>query len=104
MRLIDADYLKKIIGCEGAEKRGWKTAAECERSLSTRLLYEINWYIDDAPTIDATPVRHARWEDGRCTACGVLGITFKSPTNTEMRVETPWCPACGAKMDGGETP
>lgn len=52
---------------------------------------------------DAEPVRHGRWitdsypmYDGdclieRCTACG---------TAIEYGMGTPYCPFCGAKMDG----
>ena len=56
--------------------------------------------VDDAPTIDAEPVRHGRWmwvdqPDGRtsvltCSACG--GTEWASETSN-------YCPNCGAKMD-----
>ena len=60
--------------------------------------------IDNAPTVDAEPVRHGRWvENGkeysirvmcdRCSICGsTQGIDWMN-----------YCPHCGAKMDeGGE--
>ena len=59
--------------------------------------------IDDAPAVDAVPVRYGRWEtdgmmmdDGeylmtRCTACGEA---------YEYGYNMPFCPNCGAKMDG----
>lgn len=63
--------------------------------------------IDDAPAVDAEPVRHARWvwaDDGylRCSEC-----TQKAPTTTQYQDEpiqtaTSYCPNCGAKMDGDE--
>ena len=59
--------------------------------------------IDSAPAVDAVPVRHGRWEtDGmmmdeceylmtRCTACG---------GTYEYGFNMPFCPNCGARMDG----
>ena len=52
------------------------------------------------------PVRHAKWVDNHCTACGMM------PMGDEMwkkyDCDPPlfdrfmdYCPSCGAKMDGG---
>ena len=63
------------------------------------------WYrkcIYEAPTIEAEPVRHGRWnyrhEDDwcYCTACG----TDAEGSDGEC-LETDFCPHCGARMDGG---
>ena len=57
--------------------------------------------IDNAPTIDAVPVRHGRWETVntdkqawtiQCSACKMIGFTGKFP----------YCPNCGARMDGDD--
>ena len=56
--------------------------------------------------LDVTPVRHAKWVDNHCTACGMM------PMGDEMwkkyDCDPPlfdrfmdYCPSCGAKMDGG---
>lgn len=55
--------------------------------------------IDDAPTIDAVPVVHAKWLYDRpqhyeCSAC-------KSMWGELMKRMAHFCPNCGAKMDGG---
>lgn len=62
---------------------------------------EVSRWLDDAPTVDAVPVRHGRWEtDGimmdeceflmtRCTACG---------ETYEYGFNMPFCPNCGADM------
>lgn len=53
----------------------------------------------DAPTIDAEPIRHGRWElspfDGywTCNKCG-----NKYPYHGNMK-NMNYCPNCGAKMD-----
>lgn len=61
--------------------------------------------ISSAPTIDAVPIVHGRWEDAteyiagirypqtRCSAC--------KHVYWEYRTECNYCPNCGAKMDGG---
>ena len=59
--------------------------------------------IESVPTEDVAPVRHARWVDNHCTACGMM------PMGDEMwkrlDLEPPlferfmdYCPICGAYM------
>ena len=76
MRLIDADAL---IGKHEPRGDG---------------IYVDVWDIEAAPTIEAEPVKHGRWDEKKrfveCSACG------------ERRMITHnFCPNCGAKMDGG---
>ena len=56
------------------------------------------------PTVDAVEVVHARWKDGDCTACG-FDIRDMIDGESEFRSWVwecvPYCPNCGAKMDGG---
>ena len=59
--------------------------------------------VQDAPTVDAVEVVHGRWLDNvdengylcnawrKCSACGGLNFSKRPP----------YCPNCGAKMDGG---
>lgn len=48
-------------------------------------------------------VQYGRWdEEHKCTACGKQCMTIKCTTGDVMFIETPHCPACGAKMDGGK--
>ena len=74
--------------------------------------------IKNAPTIDAQPVVHGRWENGRCSNCKeeALCTSWDEPvydydweenlryshneTHTEY-VLTDYCPHCGAKMMEG---
>jgi len=58
--------------------------------------------IADAPTIDAEPVRHGKWE---CTylpngflleqTCSECGLTFEEPSGVDYN----YCPQCGCRMD-----
>lgn len=108
MRPIDADELKRLIGIEDAVKYGNETEEQLHNSYATLMNYEIADYIDDMPTIDYAPVRRGEWwrdvwEDEtiephkmryagyRCSRC-YFGTAMKRP----------YCPNCGAKMDGKE--
>lgn len=83
-RLIDANELIKEANADGAY--GYVDAKQ----------------IADAPTIDAVPARHGKWEPGNpiCPVCG--GNKFK---DLDADIWSDWmpdfCPNCGAKMDGG---
>jgi rubrerythrin len=48
--------------------------------------------IDNAPTIDAAPVVHGEWRGYVCSICG----------GTSECGSEPFCPNCGAKMDGAK--
>ena len=124
MRLIDADALEKIVTEKFKEHYG-NTVYQFIHDFFRCVLRLIR----KAPTIEAEPVRHGRWElheessdlycHHRCTNCKVdapfdykyiedwdegmdgewysLGIT-ENGINEHL---TPYCPNCGAKMDGG---
>jgi DNA-directed RNA polymerase subunit RPC12/RpoP len=92
-RLIDADALMDFI-------KGYR--------LGKIPKGELEWKIENAPTVDAVPVVHGRWEcqDGyfsdnwKCSACGIVWFFEYDPTETETKVN--YCPNCGARMDGDE--
>lgn len=77
MRLIDADELLDAISVH---------------------LERIEQEFDDAPTIEAVPVRHGYWkatDDPMFRACSVCGyLEWVGLWNN-------YCPECGTKMDGG---
>lgn len=79
MRLIDADEI--IIPC-------METTTDDYRAQSM---------VDEAPTVEAVPVRHGRWikmsdADGIFYGCSECGEWHKETSG--------YCPYCGAKMDG----
>ena len=71
-------------------------------------LKSIREFIANRPTVDAEPVRHGTWEMRRKTInTDFATLTGTYPTcslcgHVECGVEksTPYCPGCGAKMDG----
>lgn len=93
MRLIDADTLKL--------KRGdFAITSNSEMNRFNRMFVDLfNKEINNAPTIDAVPVKHGYWKfsdlseiAGRtwyeCTCCGKL-----------INIQYNYCPNCGAEMD-----
>ena len=93
IRLIDANALLKAI------------ESESDLNYGERLLDPIEFadMVEDAPTVDAVPVVHGRWEpvdhDGswrvdRCSVCHrrMHYVDYDQPYQ--------YCPNCGAKMDG----
>lgn len=84
MRLIDADALfhgQKLI------------VVKEEAYDAVRYIFD---QIDNAPTIEAEPVRHGRWDEvGILTFCSECGWTKHIMEEREYE----YCPNCGAKMD-----
>lgn len=54
--------------------------------------------IDSAPTVDAVPVRHGRWQ-GVSPFVDSLECSECRYCITDEEFKTPYCPYCGAKMD-----
>lgn len=118
MKLIDADALKATISQYefNAPNERYKQGGECV----------LNFYmpkiIDDAPTIEAEPVRHGyivkkkrvigRIEHHKCPECSHTWQKDKRCKIDEWLCSecgkvlahnyTNYCPNCGAKMVGGE--
>ena len=76
MRLIDADALIELLNDNGVPYNA-----------------DVNYFITNAPTIDAVEVVHGHWIDcdgyRECSRCGWL--------HAHNRLN--YCPICGAKMD-----
>lgn len=103
VRLIDANALVKEIEsvhCKGCNNYNGAMCRACE-------WMDAMDYIEDAPTIDAQPVKHGKWVMHKapfpiqsiysCSECNssVPGNIFVVGCDFEF------CPYCGAKMDGG---
>ena len=49
--------------------------------------------LQNAPTVDAEPVKHGHWED--CSNGWMCSVCFR-----DVSKDYEYCPNCGAKMDG----
>lgn len=86
MRLIDADALPKYTG--------YALSAD-----------EVAMAVENAPTVEAEPIRHGRWIDGGLyTICSICGDEFYlgDLTIDSLNASSHYCPNCGARMDGGK--
>lgn len=89
-RLIDADALIKA-----AEAKKFAIADNTHPYEAIRIQGRyFREVVDDAPTVDAVPVVHGRWDIDEfgvfCTECKEYAIENE---------RTDYCPNCGAKMD-----
>lgn len=88
---------------------GDNDAADCFRDCIDLL--------DSIPAADVAPVRHGRWEFGKdlpdsfgsinknkyhlyCSECRNQAFNKTVDNDPDFDVDTPFCPWCGAKMDG----
>lgn len=102
------EYINREALRDSVESIDWYSVRRGELTTgaksSENALYKANDIysaIDNAPTADVAPVRHGRWECGKpCPVCGE--DRFKGlDADIWADWEPPYCPNCGAKMDGG---
>ena len=101
MRLIDADALIEAI-----DEINWYSfykgclvnGAECEEKALYKAV-DIIAAVDNEPTIEAEPVRHGVWSTGYYNYEGVYvrDCSYCGYAHDDL---SPYCPSCGAKMDG----
>ena len=93
MRLIDADALYQSFGASGNCNNCPLDAYKCQY-YNEHTLMEFCERIDDAPTVDAEPVRHGYW-----IYTGFMEIKCSECNETFHELEsTNYCPNCGVKM------
>ncbi len=98
MRLIDADALREDFTNDllclkfGSALQGTPRSDIDISNVLER--------IEDSPTIEAEPVRHGEWKKiqnfAKCSEC-MHEVNWGSKDFL-----SPYCPNCGAKMEGGE--
>lgn len=68
--------------------------------LANGILKAVNYIHNEIRRADAVEVVHGRWVHGfsvRCSVCNGYALTDEDHDSWI----TPYCPNCGAKMDGG---
>ena len=106
-KYIDVETLKDIIG-----HITWYRVGNKELLIGAKhdeeAVYkytDIKQAIKNAPTADVAPVIHAKWSkhcweehNYHCSNCNNLASKGAYGYNNDL---TPYCPNCGAIMDGG---
>ena len=59
-------------------------------------------YIKNAPSVDAVPVVHGRWELYGADKRGRGGVFLCTACSRCRPTKSEYCPNCGAKMYGGD--
>lgn len=104
MRQIDADALKEVFiqTLENIKSNPRMTGQEMHIITA---IHTVGQMIDDAPTIDAEPVRHGKWNieisDDKFTAtyrCSECGHKFKWMYDSVFPPVFNYCQKCGARM------
>ena len=95
---IEREALREILD-------GWRDAhADVDDVYGCGLLEDVICEVDAQTVADVAPVVHGRWEqdaygDWYCTNCDEVVAICES--GRERTYRKPYCPHCGAKMDGG---
>ena len=93
MRLIDADALVKELSGKYIVP-----VDEATRGVATFMGIQMRQAINNAPTIEAVPIKHGRWlpsDKGDCThTCSECGFV----RDAYILEEKAYCPRCGADM------
>ena len=106
MRLIDAEKLQRVFNeVSTSIMREPKMTKDMEHIVRACIM--TTEIINDAPTIEAVPVKHGRWISKgiwiECSNCkkALIRDNIEGAAIYENGLPE-YCPRCGAKMDGGE--
>ena len=102
-RYIDADDFRRILDTyypftkDEQKKHGFADMAKSSVLLA----------LVETPTVDAAPVRHAKWEDRTdnddhyvyCSECGDEYIENDLRLDSWVKSYFKYCPNCGTRMD-----
>lgn len=91
------EYIEREATIKDIKELKSNIAPDLRLALDVAITY-IKAYI---PTADVAPVRHGEWihKNGGmyCSVCGSEALM------DEVYYKSPYCPDCGARMDGGNS-
>lgn len=94
---------QKLVDREKLRMELRKLFTEYHRAIEKWLAYAVEYVIDDALIVEAEPVKHGRWINGKCSECGCDRVITKVYRDDEVTwiatYRDNYCPNCGAKMD-----
>lgn len=101
MRLIDAEKLQRVFNeVSTSIMREPKMTKDIEHIVRACIM--TTEIINDAPTIEAEPVKHGRWiKKLTYVYCSCCQISWTKSFTESLRRTYKYCPNCGARMDGG---
>ena len=90
-----AEYIKRETAVRAVMAAKWVDGSDGAMAMEI---------VASPPAADVVPVVHGRWErdadgDWYCTNCDEVVAICES--GRERTYRKPYCPNCGAKMDGG---
>ena len=106
--MVNKADVMRIINAENAV-----VLSNLKERSTDEVLCAIASQINGLQTIEAEPVKHAKWESWgyvfhgiewkRCSACNkCAGVSYYGLLDGKIKMETPaMCGCCGARMDGG---
>lgn len=112
-RLIDANALQRAFDDAHKDKPDYYCCNFLNNAGNPSTEWDcVDDILENAPTIDAQPVKHGHWievrkhrdadgcivTDYKCSECGIM----LRDTNPDDRDSEFYCYHCGAKMDGGD--
>lgn len=85
-------HMKSMAGCATCDNYNYVRCRACSWDDAMNIVEEMS-------KVDAAPVVHGRWISK--SEEGLYGPAYCSICDFELRIDdTPYCPMCGAKMDG----
>lgn len=96
--IIMPEYIEKEAVLKALDERAKHLVGDKTVSVDA-----FRTFIENRPAADVRPVAHGMWiKDRRYAVCSERFICSECwyPENFRDRRKTPFCPNCGAKMDG----
>lgn len=118
MLTLNKEYVEREVISEGIRKYYYKNPPNSSYQEGfDHGLDKAQRVILDAPVADVVEVRHGRWEFGKdlpdsfgsisknkyhlyCSECRNQAFNKSTDNDCDFDMDTPFCPWCGAKMDG----